>query len=58
MIDTAPITRQEIEAARKRIAADVRRTPLLRLRGSHVGPNRPGEHRTRSCRMSANASVP
>ncbi len=37
MIDTAPITRQEIEAARKRIAADVRRTPLLRLRGSQLG---------------------
>ena len=33
MIATAPITREEIEAARRRIAGDVRRTPLMRLRG-------------------------
>lgn len=31
------ITRADIDAARERIAADVRHTPLLRLRGSELG---------------------
>ena len=34
---TMDITRSGIEAARRRIAGDVRRTPLLRLRGSELG---------------------
>jgi len=34
---TMDITRSDIEAARRRIAGDVRRTPLLRLRGSELG---------------------
>ena len=34
MID---ITREDITAARARIAADVRRTPLMRIRGSQLG---------------------
>ena len=32
-----PITRSDIDAARERIAGDVRRTPLLRLKGSSLG---------------------
>jgi hypothetical protein len=32
-----PITRDEIGAARERIAGDVRRTPLLRLAGRQLG---------------------
>ncbi|MEO7058065.1 MAG: threonine/serine dehydratase [Caldimonas sp.] len=32
-----PITREDIEAASRRIAADVRRTPLLRLPGAQLG---------------------
>ena len=34
---TDPITRADIEAARRRIAGDVRHTPLLRLAGSQLG---------------------
>ncbi|MEO8079440.1 MAG: threonine/serine dehydratase [Caldimonas sp.] len=34
---TEPITRADIDAARQRIAGDVRRTPLLRLPGRHLG---------------------
>jgi len=32
-----PITREEIAAARKRIAGDIRRTPLMRLPGRQLG---------------------
>jgi threonine dehydratase len=34
---TADITREEIEAARRRIAGDVRHTPLMRIEGRQLG---------------------
>ena len=37
MNDTSDITRDEIEAARTRIAGDVRHTPLMRLPGEQLG---------------------
>jgi threonine dehydratase len=37
MSDITDITRQEIEDARRRIAGDVRRTPLLRIGGRQLG---------------------
>jgi threonine dehydratase len=37
MTDFAPISRDEIVAARTRIAGSIRRTPLLRLRGRDLG---------------------
>src|SRR6185295_8670049 len=37
MTDDRPIARDEISAARARIAGDVRRTPLLRLAGADLG---------------------
>ena len=37
MSELAPITREDIAAARERIAGDVRRTPLLRLPGRELG---------------------
>jgi len=37
MTSDGPITREEIQAARQRIAGDVRRTPLLRLPGRALG---------------------
>ena len=35
--DTGDITRDDIESARERIAADVRRTPLMRVAGRQLG---------------------
>ena len=35
--DPADITRADIEAARQRIAGDVRRTPLMRIAGTQLG---------------------
>jgi threonine dehydratase len=35
--DPAPITRADIEAARRRIAGDIRRTPLMRIEGRQLG---------------------